>query len=416
MALYAAFPDYNPSEMTMDMDTDTLTISLLVMGILFVFAGFILGRFKNINKNTVKSPLLWITSFILPAISFALLIWISRYLPPVSVFVSIFFIFLFNTLTFFIHDSLSAAYEDKLKSATQMAERMQIILDSSPLACALVDEKFNIIEINKRTLELFGITESDEFISNHLKFSFDIQHGGVSASEKFKEVIATAFKNGSAVCEWIHCTPDGASIPCELTLERICLSEKNIVIRYIHDLRKIRTLETAKADMEKLAFSDWLTGLYNRRYFMDTAETSLQNCKKQDQDFSIIMLDIDHFKCVNDKYGHNIGDEVLKIFAKRIKQVLRRDAVAARYGGEEFIIMLPKANKENAMNTALRIHENIIKLPFVTNELVIPVTASVGVAAKTEGVLTLQEIINTADAAVYTAKNDGRNRVVCATL
>jgi len=145
---------------------------------------------------------------------------------------------------------------------------------------------------------------------------------------------------------------------------------------------------------------------------MDNAEKALQDCITNNHDFSIVMMDIDYFKKVNDTYGHSVGDELLKIFAKRIKHVLRDTEIAARYGGEEFIVALPKASKADALNAAQRIHENVRELPFTMDNLSIPVTTSIGVANKAEENATLQSIIDTADGAVYEAKNGGRDRVV----
>jgi len=408
-ALFVIFPAYNPYGIDMDLDT---MFYHLVAGILYIAVGYIPGRLKNLRKSKVKSPIIWIISLALPVISIILWIWFTTYLPRTLVPVAVLFVFVFNALTFFMHNTLAASYEEKLKTADKMAERMQTMLDSSPLACVVIDEDFNILETNQRTLELLGISSPDEFISDHLKFSPERQSDGKLSKEKFEEVVNKAFEEGLATCDWVHIDVDGAIIPCELTLKRVVLSEKNMVMRYIHDLREIHALEAAKEQMEKLAFSDWLTDLYNRRYFMDASEKILQHCKDNNLDFSIILMDVDSFKKVNDVYGHGIGDDVLKIFAKRIKQVLRDDEIAARYGGEEFIIALPNTNKENALNVAQRIHENIRKSPFAMENLSIPITASIGVATKQENIDTLHAIIDAADVATYKAKTDGRDRIV----
>jgi len=156
-----------------------------------------------------------------------------------------------------------------------------------------------------------------------------------------------------------------------------------------------------------------LTGLYNRRYFTDTATEELAYCNKSEHPFSILMLDIDHFKNVNDTYGHAVGDAVLKIFASRMKETVRHGTITARYGGEEFIAALPSTNLANAAKTAERILESINKNPFkITDDLSIPITVSIGVAANKNSTQTLSSIIENADTALYTAKSEGRNRVV----
>ena len=112
VVIYQIFPEYSPSGVSMNYET---TLALFVTGIMFVFMGFIPGRFKSIKKNTVTLPMLWVTSLVIPTISFVLVIWISRHFPPALVFVSISFVFLFNILVFYMHNALAAAYEGKLK-------------------------------------------------------------------------------------------------------------------------------------------------------------------------------------------------------------------------------------------------------------------------------------------------------------
>jgi len=163
---------------------------------------------------------------------------------------------------------------------------------------------------------------------------------------------------------------------------------------------------------KELASTDALTGVRNRRYFEETAERELQSCIKGGRNFSVIMTDIDHFKSVNDRYGHGVGDEALKIFAARISHALKQGTLLARYGGEEFVIVLPGANREEALKTAWRLNKTIQDSPFRADGLEINVTASFGVAAKTAECNTLLEIVNNADKALYQAKKSGRNIVI----
>ncbi|MCL2216880.1 MAG: diguanylate cyclase [Defluviitaleaceae bacterium] len=160
------------------------------------------------------------------------------------------------------------------------------------------------------------------------------------------------------------------------------------------------------------ACTDALTGAYNRHYLMGTADQELQNCLNKNMDFSLIMIDVDHFKSINDRFGHVIGDEVLKIFTERIRHVMKKDTPLSRYGGEEFVVTLSGVNRESAVNTAWRIHKNLVSSAFQVSDFEIKVTASFGVASATTGHTTLSEIINTADAALYQAKEAGRNTVV----
>jgi len=161
-----------------------------------------------------------------------------------------------------------------------------------------------------------------------------------------------------------------------------------------------------------LALTDALTGVRNRRYLMEMTDIELRNCIEKDMDFSAIMIDIDFFKSINDRYGHSCGDAVLKILTARIRHVLKQDTLLARYGGEEFVVTLPGVKHEDAVNTAWRIQKTIEAYAFRIENLEISVTASFGVASKTPSCTTLVDVINKADKALYKAKDSGRNTVV----
>ena len=191
--------------------------------------------------------------------------------------------------------------------------------------------------------------------------------------------------------------------------ERI-LSEKEMDIMCLAGLMLVSTF--SRFAQKELATTDALTGVRNRRYFEEMSEHELQNCIKENCDFSIIMTDIDQFKSINDCYGHTVGDEVLKIFTARISHILKKDTLLARYGGEEFVIALPGVGHEDAAKTAWRFNKAIQDSSFQVDDLEITVTASFGIAAKTKECKTLLEIINNADKALYQAKEAGRNTVI----
>jgi len=164
-----------------------------------------------------------------------------------------------------------------------------------------------------------------------------------------------------------------------------------------------------------LANTDYLTGILNRRAFMERLEEETNRGIRKNKGLTLILADIDHFKNVNDTYGHLIGDIVLKEFAQKISELSRSYDVVGRYGGEEFIVCLPETDLENAMQIAERMRINIegirIDLPGISSPPV-KVTASFGVAAcDMECFENIDAIIKTADDALYRAKAEGRNRV-----
>jgi len=162
----------------------------------------------------------------------------------------------------------------------------------------------------------------------------------------------------------------------------------------------------------QLAQTDPLTRLYNRRHLYEKLEIELNRCHRSRNPISLIMTDIDHFKRVNDQYGHQVGDEVLTKVADLLQEQLRTYDMAARYGGEEFCLVLPETDLEAACDVAERIRRRVEEIRFPAPMDKHTLTMSFGVAAydgTTEG--SIDEIIRVADDALYEAKNSGRNQV-----
>jgi two-component system cell cycle response regulator len=165
--------------------------------------------------------------------------------------------------------------------------------------------------------------------------------------------------------------------------------------------------------LQRLAALDPLTGVYNRRFGLARLHEEFGRAVRINVPLGILMFDLDHFKQVNDTYGHLIGDRVLARIAKIARSVLRDGDILMRYGGEEFLAILPAAAKEDAGQVAERFRRKVVEMQFVEGEESLHITVSVGVAAYPEvGINDEMELIRLADKALYTAKGSGRNRVV----
>ncbi len=177
-------------------------------------------------------------------------------------------------------------------------------------------------------------------------------------------------------------------------------------------LRIFRELESAHLQLRQMAALDPLTNTYNRRSFMEEANRQISGAGSPYQALSVLVLDIDHFKLVNDAYGHAIGDDVLVSIVKTCNRTLRQTDIMARFGGEEFIILLPNTDMQVAQMIADRLRNAIETTPAPTDQGPISVTVSIGVASLSDGqALTIHDIIKRADQAMYIAKQAGRNRV-----
>jgi diguanylate cyclase (GGDEF)-like protein len=164
----------------------------------------------------------------------------------------------------------------------------------------------------------------------------------------------------------------------------------------------------------ELAVRDGLTGLFNRRSFDDLLARAIGREERQDGRFALLMMDIDHFKKLNDTHGHQAGDEALRSTARLMESNLRKGDVAARYGGEEFIAILPGAGEEGGMIQAERVRRAVAAQAITFEGNRISVTASFGVAVWPEGGENATAILESADRALYAAKSGGRNRVFAA--
>lgn len=170
---------------------------------------------------------------------------------------------------------------------------------------------------------------------------------------------------------------------------------------------------TMKEKLDMIADTDSLTQIQNRRSFFEISEQILKLSQRTHETFSILMLDIDFFKNVNDRYGHIIGDEILKYLAIHIKGFLRKSDLFARYGGEEFIVLLPKTDISRSLEIAEKIRLIFENNPYSNGKLTLPITVSIG-AAEYKDEKQIQELIQKADEALYQAKDEGRNRVILA--
>jgi two-component system, cell cycle response regulator len=178
--------------------------------------------------------------------------------------------------------------------------------------------------------------------------------------------------------------------------------------------RYLDSLSDAVSMSMEAAVVDPLTGLHNRRYMQSRLSALASEGTQQGKPFSLMILDIDHFKMVNDTFGHDAGDEVLKDFALRIKKSIRGIDMACRSGGEEFVVLMPETDPKIAALVAERIRAKVEKQPFQINggQRVINITTSIGVSGFTFGHTTADAILKRADEALYRAKRDGRNRVI----
>lgn len=197
-----------------------------------------------------------------------------------------------------------------------------------------------------------------------------------------------------------------------LDINMVPLFDENGELAYYaaieRDLTEYKRLQT---HLESMANTDSLTGLSNRQAFLHRAEKEFSRARRYARMLSVVMIDVDHFKTINDRYGHGVGDEVLRQVSAICQCSLRGSDLLGRIGGEEFVLLLPDTPLANAIYVAERMREQLAKTPIDIDGLIITTTASFGVASLSDVDINFNSILERADEAMYHAKHDGRNKV-----
>jgi diguanylate cyclase (GGDEF)-like protein len=178
-----------------------------------------------------------------------------------------------------------------------------------------------------------------------------------------------------------------------------------------HEIAERRQLE---AQLRRMATIDGLTGTLNRARFLALGQRALACARPVDRGLAVLMLDIDHFKLINDRYGHLVGDEALQHFVAQLRAGVRGVDLLGRLGGEEFAIILPAIPTEAALQVAERLRARVAATPLVHGDHAIGITVSIGLAMARDTDRTIEQVLGRADAGLYAAKDAGRNRVVSA--
>jgi diguanylate cyclase (GGDEF)-like protein len=204
-------------------------------------------------------------------------------------------------------------------------------------------------------------------------------------------------------------TDQVAVINTNIFLSAMCAV--TVVFAWVNEARN-RYLFELEIELERLATTDPLSNAFNRRHFTKSADIEIARSVRHGHALALLMLDIDHFKSINDTYGHHVGDLAIYEFAETCRKLLRRSDVLGRMGGEEFAVFLPETPPAGALHIAQRLCEQISQLEMPTEKGPLKFTVSVGVGIWRGNDDTLGELLQRADAALYEAKHRGRNQVV----
>ncbi|MCP4139887.1 MAG: PAS domain S-box protein [Chloroflexi bacterium] len=289
-------------------------------------------------------------------------------------------------------------YMDNLRATG--IEDLSAYFDKYPEEVSKCAALAKILDVNPATLKIYEAEDKEKIISN-LNNVFTKE----SLTLFKKQLIA--FYEGIVQFEGESITKTLKGKKNNIMLNISPLVDKKVLVS-IMDITERKKME------EKLhlqATTDPLTEAYNRRYFFDLAQQEIERSLRYTRPLSIMIFDIDHFKKVNDTFGHAIGDEVLRQISKEFQSMLRENDIFARYGGEEFVILLPETTKEQAGQMAERMRKKCAEAPLDLREASVSLTISFGVSCLGGERLNLDELLLRADKALYQSKEGGRNRV-----
>lgn len=234
----------------------------------------------------------------------------------------------------------------------------------------------------------------------------------LSQLKAFTAEVLNYHRDGRTYWVRISCQPDfdeNGELLGFAAIQNDITSEKEIRL----DLqREIDSRKVLEEQLRYIATHDELSGMPNRRHFMQQAEIELARSRRYKHDLCILLADLDHFKVVNDRYGHAAGDAVIQAFARLCEHTLRAHDLAARIGGEEFVILLPETGLEGGRVLAERLRQELASTPVMVNSQPISVTVSIGIMLASRKDVDVGAILAQADRALYKAKQGGRNQVV----
>ncbi len=300
------------------------------------------------------------------------------------------------------------------KRTEEKLRQLSSAVEHSPSAIVITDVNGNIEYVNPKFTELTGYafeeargkTPANMYGANQLHPESGKGHWQtIQAGEEWRGEMLNRRKNGETYWEAVSISP--IIDPNGIITHFVAVSE-DITLRKENE-EKIKRLN---AGLEKMAMTDHLTSLYNRRYFMQRGTEEFKRSWRNNQPLALLMLDIDHFKKVNDNHGHDAGDMALQQIAAALKSNMRETDILGRMGGEEFAVLLPNTLSNEAALLAERLRQSVEHLSFEVPGASLFVTVSIGVVMISGEMSGIDDMLRSADAAMYRAKHCGGNRVM----
>jgi diguanylate cyclase (GGDEF)-like protein/PAS domain S-box-containing protein len=314
--------------------------------------------------------------------------------------------------------ALAQVMAEREKTAANLRaseELFRAFMNASPFLSYIKDAAGRLLFYNRSFAQRFGVSEyawlgrtDEQLWSRKLTKSVRTHDLEVMAGGRMVET-EEHIRNWDGTISWLR----SFKFPCNdsagnVLLAGVAVDVSEEVAHQIELERYHRELEEANDQLRKLAVTDELTGLRNRRSFEERMVMEFSMARRRKRELSVLLIDVDNFKTINDRWGHAAGDEVLRRLGMILRTTVRLPDLPARYGGEEFVVLLPESGEESAMGLARRVMQRVASEDW-ENE---PLTISVGMAAMNESLENGFQLVELADEALYAAKRAGKNRVM----
>lgn len=294
------------------------------------------------------------------------------------------------------------------KTQETITTRIRAMLDSSPIACILWSSDLQIIDCNQEVIHMLEAKNKDDILQNFQFFLPQKQPNGDCSVDKMNSIFADLLVKERLLFEWVYINSEKEEVPCEVSLVKLKLEGEEIIIAYSRDLRELHQTLELNDRLSKMAYYDLLTGVISRARFIEKMNFILED--KSYTSSTLIIFDIDHFKIINDTYGHVAGDKVLRKIARHIHQMLPKEAVFGRFGGDEFVILMNNVKEEALLTVMCNIVNSVSKIEFEWDDIKFNTSISMGASFKQEGDADYHQLLARADKALYKAKQNGRNQ------
>jgi diguanylate cyclase (GGDEF)-like protein/PAS domain S-box-containing protein len=311
-----------------------------------------------------------------------------------------------NVVGFFVLLTDLTKQRNAEAKATHTYQQLKLIVDAVPAMIAYCDRDSRYVVVNQTMADWFH-TDTGDLIG---KTPWDLY--GREMADEIAPGVTKVLSGQRVDYECTRQYPNGQARVVNTTLIPDTDSD-GIVIGYFVMVTDITERKLAEEKLTTLAYKDSLTGVTNRHRFAEVCADEIARSQRYQHPLSLAVCDLDHFKCVNDNHGHDVGDIVLKEFSNICVEVARHqiDRVA-RLGGEEFVILLPETSMDGARILAERLRQQCDEHVFDAMQNALRVTVSIGITEWRQDETNMEAALKRADVALYTAKNDGRNRVV----